>query len=148
VADLEGLPLALRVAGRLLEAEASMGWGGVQGLLAELSASSKLLAEVAPDDRYDPRTGTIPTVSLLLKKSTDRLDSDERDRFTYLGAFAPKPATFDLDAMRDVWRTDIEDAKSTARKLADRGLLEPLIGTGRFQMHAVLVLHAQSLLTE
>ncbi|PYJ68745.1 MAG: hypothetical protein DME76_11320 [Verrucomicrobia bacterium] len=148
VSDLEGLPLAIRVAARLLEAEAQMGWG-VQDLLAELSASSKLLAETAPDDRLDPRTGTIPTVSLLLKQSTDRLDEATRDRYAYLGAFAPKPATFDLDAMQAVWLADdLEDAKTTARNLADRGLLEPIIGTGRFQMHAVLVLHAKSLLEE
>ena len=86
---------------------------------------------------------------MLLKQSTDRLDEATRDRYAYLGAFAPKPATFDLDAMQAVWLADdLKDAKTTARNLADRGLLEPIIGTGRFQMHAVLVLHAKSLLEE
>ena len=144
VNDLEGLPLALRVAGRLLEAEVSMGWG-VKDLLGELAAG-KLLGETAPDDRLDPLTGTIPTVSILLRQSTDRLDEETLDRFAYLGAFAPKPATFDLEAMQAVWLVD--DARPTARKLADRGLLEPIIGTGRFQMHAVLAMHAKSLLRE
>jgi hypothetical protein len=84
----------------------------------------------------------------LLERSTDRLDAQTRNRFAYLGAFAPKPATFDLNAMHFVWRaTDIEDAKETARKLADRGLLEP-IGAGRFQMHALLVLHARSIVAK
>jgi hypothetical protein len=148
VIDLEGLPLALRVAGRLLDAEVRFGWSSIQGLLAELSASSKLLSAIAPEDRYDPRTCTTPTVSLLLERSTDRLDAQTRNRFAYLGAFAPKPATFDLNAMHFVWRaTDIEDAKETARKLADRGLLEP-IGAGRFQMHALLVLHARSIVAK
>jgi hypothetical protein len=148
VGDLEGLPLAIRVAGRLLEAEARVGWG-VDTLLKDLSASSALLGQKAPDDRFDPRTGTIPTVSVLLTQSTDRLDEATRDRFAFLGAFAPKPATFDLAAMQAVWEAaDAEDAKTTARTLADRGLLEPIVGTGRFQMHAVLVLHAKSLLAD
>jgi len=147
VNDLEGLPLAIRVSARLLETEAGLGWG-VSDLLAELAAGPKLLAETAPDDRLDPRTGTIPTVSVVLKQSTDRLDNTTRDRYAYLGAFAPKPATFDLEAMQAVWLAEsMEDTKTTVRTLADRGLLEPIIGAGRFQMHAVLVLHAKSLLS-
>ena len=147
VADLEGLPLALQVAGRLLHAEAQFDWGGIQNLLAELTAKSKLLSAIAPEDRYDRRTGITPTVSLLLERSTDRLDPQMRNRFADLGAFASKPATFDLKAMHSVWQaTDIDDAKETARKLADRGLLEPT-GVGRFQMHALLVLHARSMMT-
>jgi hypothetical protein len=46
--------------------------------------------------------------------------------------------------MQAVW--EVGDARPTARTLTDRGLLEPLIGTGRFQMHALLVKHAASLL--
>jgi hypothetical protein len=148
VIDLEGLPLAIRVSARLLEAEAGLGWG-VAKLAKELASGKTLLRAVAPDDRLDPKTGTIPTVSLLFKLSTDRLDAATRERYAYLGVFAPKPATFDLEAMQAVWEAaDIEDAKSTVRILADRGLLEPIIGAGRFQMHAVLVLHAKSLLTD
>jgi NB-ARC domain/Domain of unknown function (DUF4062) len=140
---LEGLPLAIRVAARLFEAEAGRGLG-VADLLGELSEEGKLLEEVAPDDRYDPVSQTIPTVSLILRKSTDRLDEETRRCFSYLGPVAPKPATFDLNALRAFWQVD--DARPTARKLADRGLLEPILGTGRFQMHALLVMHARSLL--
>jgi hypothetical protein len=42
---------------------------------------------------------------------------------------------------------DVPDPKPIARILVDRGLLEPLSG-GRFQVHALLVLHAHSLLDE
>jgi hypothetical protein len=144
--ELEGLPLAIRVAGRLLEAEARMGWG-ILNLLEEFAGLQRMLGETAPDDRFDQATGTVPTVSHLLKQSTDRLDSVTRDRYALLGAFAPKPATFDLDAMQAVWEAgDPLDARATARTLADRGLLEPIIGTGRFQVHALLVAHARSLL--
>jgi hypothetical protein len=115
--------------------------------MSELGSSTRLLQQAAPDDRLDPRTGTIPTFSVVLKQSTARLDEETRERFAYLGAFAPKPATFDMEAMQAVWVSpDLDNTRATVRTLADRGLLEPIIGTGRFQMHAVLVLHAQSLL--
>jgi hypothetical protein len=80
----------------------------------------------------------------LLQKSTDHLDSHTRECLAYLGAFAPKPATFDLADMKEVW--EVDDPAPTARILIDRGLLEP-VGSGRFQMHALLVTHARSLLT-
>lgn len=72
------------------------------------------------------------------------LDPYTRDCFAYLGVFASKPATFDLDAMSSVWQT--EDPRPVVRELADHGLLEPA-GDGRFQMHALLVQHARSLLS-
>jgi NB-ARC domain len=144
VRDLEFLPLALQVAGHMLNAEARKGWS-VTTLLSELRSGAKLLSEKAPADRIDLEKQTIPTVAVLLKKSTERLDDETRDCFAYLGAFAPKPATFDVAAMRHVW--GVEDAKPIADTLMDRGLLEP-VGNGRFQMHALLVALAKSLLTE
>ena len=86
---------------------------------------------------------TTPTIAALLRRSTDLLDEETRRRFAYLGLFVPKPATFDLDAMAAAW--DVSDPKPVTRILVDRGLLEPVSG-GRFQMHALLVLHAQSIL--
>jgi|GEM_PF-1287028 len=143
VQELEGLPLALQVAGHLLDSEASMDWG-VEDLLAELRDGTKLMETEAPADRADLAKETIPTVAVLFQKSTDRLDARTRDCFAYLGAFAPKPATFDLEAAKAVW--EVANPKPIMRKLVDRGLLEP-VGSGRFQMHALLVMHACSLLT-
>ncbi|MCC7163528.1 MAG: hypothetical protein IT331_13615 [Anaerolineae bacterium] len=145
VNELEGLPLAIQVAGHLLNVEASYGFG-VSDLIRELREGAKLLAAKAPADRTDLVNETTPTVAVLLQRSTDHLDSLTRDCFAYLGAFAPKPATFDLAAMKAVWQ--IEDPKPIARTLVDRGLLEPVPTIGRFQMHALLVMHAKSLLTE
>lgn len=143
VHDLEGLPLAIQVAGRLLSVEVGMGWG-VADLLRELHEGAKLLAAKAPADRADLVKQTTPTVAALLQKSSDRLDDDQRLHFAFLGAFAPKPATFDLEAMAAVWETT--DPRPTARVLVGRGLLEP-VGE-RFQMHALLVMHARSLLDD
>jgi hypothetical protein len=143
VRELEGLPLAIQVAGHLLNVEASYGFD-VSQLLVELRDGAKVIEAKAPADRSDLANETTPTVAALLQKSTERLDPLTRDCFAYLGAFAPKPATFDLEAMKDVW--EIDDPKPIARQLVDRGLLEPV--GGRFQMHALLVSHARSLFTK
>jgi hypothetical protein len=120
-----------------------MGWG-VTELLKDLREGARLIEAKAPADMMDYESETIPTVAALLKKSTDRLDDQTRDCFAYLGPFAPKPATFDLNAMKAVWM--VEDPRPISRTLVERGLLEP-VGS-RFQMHALLVAHARSLLTD
>ncbi|MBK8022661.1 MAG: hypothetical protein IPK19_14820 [Chloroflexi bacterium] len=142
VSDLEGLPLAIHVAGRLLHSEARLGWG-VGDLLAELRQGASLLQAHPPSGMIGVERELSPTVAALLKRSTDSLDAETRQRFAFLGLFVPKPATFDLAAMSVVWDTD--DVRPIARKLVDRGLMEPISG-GRFQMHALLALHARSLL--
>jgi hypothetical protein len=142
VRELEGLPLAIQVAGHLLNVEAAYGFG-VSQLLGELQTGARLLEAKAPADRADLANQTTPTVAALLQQSTQRLDPEIRERFAFLGAFAPKPATFDLRAMKAVWQVD--DPKPTVRILVDRGLLEWVEKTDRYQMHALLVLHATSL---
>jgi DNA-binding SARP family transcriptional activator len=141
VRDLEGLPLALQVAGRLLHSEARLGWS-ITDLLLELRAGARLLQARAPSD-LGVHAETSPTIAALLRRSTDALDPATRQRFALLSLFVPKPATFDLDAMAAAW--DVADARETARLLVSRGLLEPIAG-GRFQVHALLVVHARALL--
>jgi hypothetical protein len=142
IRSLEGLPLAIQVAGRLLENEARLGWG-VRELLNELREGGNLLEATAPGDMVGRSKVAMPTIAALLQRSTDALDETTRQRFALLSVFAPKPATFDLAAMAVAW--EVSDPKPSARILVNRGLLEPLSG-GRFQMHALLVLHAQTLL--
>lgn len=143
VRDIECLPLALHVAGRLLNIESKLGWS-VTELLKELRDGAGLIQAKAPADRMDLETQTIPTVATLLRRSTDRLDDYTKNCFAFLGPFAPKPATFALHALQAVWQVD--DPKPVVRTLVDRGLLEPV--GGRFQMHALLVQHARTLLSE
>ena len=143
VQDLEGLPLAIQVAGRLLNEEHGLGWS-VAELITELREGAKLLAATAPADRADIVNQTTPTVAALLKKSTDTLSEETQIHFAFLGVFAPKPATFDLAAMTAVWLAD--DPKPSVRILVNRGLLEP-VGE-RYQMHALLVAHAKSILID
>lgn len=141
VRDIEFLPLALHVAGRLLKAEAKLGLSVVD-LITGIREGAKLLPEPSPLDRAEG--ATIPTVAALLQRSTNNLDEQTRDCFAFLGVFAPKPATFDLAAMRAVW--ELDDPRPIVRTLVGHGLLER-VGAGRFQMHALLVQHARSLLT-
>jgi NB-ARC domain-containing protein len=144
VKELEGLPLALQVAGRLLHTEANSGFG-VTELIDALRAGAKLLAAAAPADRTDLVTQTTPTIAALLQKSVDRLDESTKEYYAYLGVFAPQPATFGVDAMKFVWEMD--DPKPTIRTLVDRGLLEYVPELDRYWMHALLVMLAKTLLT-
>jgi DNA-binding SARP family transcriptional activator len=144
IRDLEALPLAIQVAGRLLHAETRLGWD-VKSLLQELRSGGVILESNVPNDLVKLDHETSPTVAALLQRSTDALDEELRKRFAILGVFAPKPATFALGAMAAAW--DIPDPKPYARILVNRGLLEPIHG-GRFQIHALLVSHARALLEE
>jgi hypothetical protein len=71
VQSLEGLPLAIKVAGRLLQAEIGYGWG-IADLLTEIQDGVRLLESQVPIDRFDVANQTLPTVSILLRRSTDR----------------------------------------------------------------------------
>jgi NB-ARC domain len=71
-AKLGRLPLALGVAGRLLEEEATLGLG-VGALLAELEQGERLLAATVPPDLSGLVEATTPTVAALLERSTDVL---------------------------------------------------------------------------
>ncbi|WP_405593536.1 NB-ARC domain-containing protein [Streptomyces sp. NBC_01092] len=143
VRELEGLPLALRVAARLLASEQRNGWG-ITELIHELREGAALLAAQAPADRADLANGTTPTIEALFARSTDLLPPPARMRFAALGAFAQRPATFDLSAVAAVW--DVPDARPDVRLLISRGLLEPVANL-RFQLHGLLAVHARTLLS-
>jgi hypothetical protein len=145
VRELEGLPLALQVAGRMLNTEANYGFSVIE-LIDDLRDGAKLLEASAPADRADLVNETTPTIAALLQKSLDRLDDTTRDCYAYLGVFAPKPATFDLEAMKFVWQ--VEDPKPIVKTLVDRGLLEYVKELNRYQMHALLVMLAKTMLIE
>lgn len=140
VVELEGLPLALRIAAVLLERDAVLGVP-LDGVVRALIDTEMLLAEQAPADRYDLSTGSVPTVGSIVALSIESLQPEDQLRFAYLAAVAPKPATFGLDALRTLWDTD--EPLPTVRTLVARGLLEPVTATGRLQVHSVLVAEAR-----
>lgn len=147
---IEKLPLALQVAGRLLRIEIDRGLN-VEKLLLELQEGSKLLEAELPIGLVSE---TRPTVALLLKKSTDYLDTDQRHYFSLLGGFAPKPALFNLPFLNEVWKREPPKGKEAKDinvekilgNLVDRGLLE--YNDLYYSMHALLVLLAESMLDQ
>ena len=146
VQELDGLPLAIRVAGGLLAAESYRGLD-VPGLLEELREGKRLLEEQAPPSYVQADEQEVPvTVTALLRRSTERLRPLYRKRFAMLGVFPPRPISFDVQVAQDVWDMR-SDPRMTLRALTDRGLIEPA-GNGRFQMHSLLSTFAVSLIED
>lgn len=123
VTDLEGLPLAIHVAGHLLNSEHTLGLG-ITDLIADLRSGGEILASKPPANMVGLVGETTPTVAALFRKSTDLLQPTDQKCFARLGAFASKPVTLDLRALAHVW--NVKDPKLIARLLADRGLIEPV----------------------
>lgn len=141
--SVEFLPLALQVAGRLLRIEYNR-TGDVRKLFGRLRSEphQALMDAEVPADVYGLVGEKAQTVQALLKLTTDLLDESTRDRFAYLGAIAEKPAIVSTSYLAQLWETD--NAVPTIATLLDFGLIER-VKTDRFQIHAVLKAHAQSL---
>lgn len=137
---LEGSPLGLQVAGRLLREEARRGFGVLE-LLASLRDGPALLEAPAPADRADLASETTPTVAAVLQTSIEHLDAQARQCFARLGALAPEPATFDLPALQHLWQ--LPEPRPILRRLIDRGILEYVETRGRYWMHALFVMLAR-----
>lgn len=141
IKTLEGLPLALRVAGSLLEKEQTLGLD-VEKLIHDLNDTYLLFKQTAPTSYFNEQTGQTPSIALLFQRSVETLQPTDQEAFADLGVFASKPATFDLKAVAYV--CELDDPIPTIRQLVDHGLLEPL-GNARFQMHYTLSMYAKSL---
>lgn len=137
---LEGLPLALRVAGALVERDFILGLD-VRRLVSSLTTTHELVKHEA--HHIDEATGRTPTISMLFKLSVQTLQPANQRAFACMGAFAPKPGTFDLKAVEFI--CELDDPGMAVRALVGRGLLEPL-ERGRLQMHSTLSFYAEYLL--
>ena len=147
VRELEGLPLAIHVAGRMLRSRAHR-HGNVRELIDNLKAdSSKLLTQDAPPDMADLLSQTKPTVAALLKRSTDSLSAEMRDRFADLGCVPVKPVTFGLKIIGNTWDLPEDDTRRVLDEFVDLGLVEPA-QDDRYQIHSLLLAHARTLWNE
>jgi hypothetical protein len=142
IRKLEGLPLALQVAGRLLQAEFSTGYS-VNDLIQEISSTKRILNEQAPADQENLSNATTPTIAALLYRSLEHLDEATRNKYALLGAIASSPAKFDQNIIASIWQT--HNPRPMIKTLVDRGLLEYSPKSQLFQMHSLLVMLAQSL---
>ena len=143
VQDLEYLPLAINVAGRLLRREMKAGLD-VISLIEELRTEGEQLLKAAPpvDMMELIQEANSPTVAAWLKRSTKMMDEDTRQCFISLGYIAPKPATFGSDVLSLIWQD--KDVDSVIRCLFDLGLIQTT-NDQQYQMHALLVTLARSM---
>ena len=142
IEKLEGLPLALRIAGMLLQTEFNSGFD-VKKLIEEICSSRRILMEATPDDPYTLSGSTTPTVENLLYRSLDSLDQETIRCFALLGVLAPAPASFRKSQIETIWQCS--DAETKIKNLIGRGLLEYNSEQQTYQMHSLLVMLAQSL---
>ena len=144
VSELEGLPLALKVAAGMLENRMRR-YLPVDDMIDQIREDFAVLDAKAPSDRFDPATGTTPTVDFVFKQSTKMLDEEARISLASLSIMAPKPATFSLEEMAAIWETT--KPVIVASRLIDWGLLEPTENR-RYQIHAVVLMHAKRIARE
>lgn len=126
-----GLPLGLSlIAGRLLVEQGQARW--VREAISELQeVGARLRLE------GDERPGTLQAI---VEMSVTALDPGVREGFAKLGAFAPKPAGFEREAVLAVWEVEEQDEKEAdgwLKQLVLRALLETA-GEDRFTLHQVL----------
>ena len=136
----DGLPLALKLAGKALAADP--GWG-LEGLLAALKTREGRLALKSDEAHAGLPDGVPHSVGAIFGLSIDRLEPETRARFALLGAMAPRPATFDLPAAAALWGVGEPEAQAALRTLWDHGLVE--VDAGRVQIHATLADYAAGL---
>ena len=143
---LDGLPLALTLAGQMLAAEWEAGLG-VAGALSELKDREARLKLAGAEKRAGLAT-TEPSLRAILAMSYDRLPDEATKRaFRLLGVFGGKPLTFSVEAAAAVWGLELRPAQKTMVALVGRALVEP-VESGRYTLHTTLADFAESLLEE
>lgn len=143
---MEGLPLAIRAAASRIREDFKMGPAVVSKLIETLLQSyyEVIQNQPADTDRFDEVTGMSPTIRMLLDSSVQRLSVDMQNCYAMMGAFAPKPYVFDLDALQFVWEAYSQQPVNVLRELIAYGFIEP-VDSEEFWMHSIFVGHAKTL---
>ena len=136
IAFCAGLPLAVELAAGLARKPADL-----PRVVRRLEKGRVLdgLKRLKGETRQD-------SVLVAFSLSYDGLPDDaSRLRFRWLGAFAPPPADFPLDAAAALWELDDRDAASeTMDCLVERALVEE--AGGAFRLHGLVAEYASALL--
>lgn len=146
---VEGLPLAIVVAGKLLQREQSHG-EDIMKLLSSIRDDARtLLSESAPVNMTDLLEQTTPDVAAVLRRSTEGLDGLHKWYFAILAGLPPSPAPLSSRViLAGNWKVSPEEAKRIAKYFVDRGLLERS-KNGYYKIHPLmhaLALHEWDLL--
>jgi transcriptional regulator with XRE-family HTH domain len=143
VRDLQGIPLAIQVAGRLLNREAVAGLD-VTEVFDKLHDQASLLEKEVPIDVASLGDQSSATIGDVLRR-TDRLDAESRGRLILLAESGSAPSTFGLRDLAHIW--NVTDPKPTARILTGYGLLQPS-RSGDFELNTLVSACAKSLLAK
>ncbi|HEX8221270.1 MAG TPA: NB-ARC domain-containing protein [Chloroflexia bacterium] len=139
--QLERLPLALKLAGRLLAVE-SYNRTRVQQVLHDLVEQRKARLKLLQDEgRLGLDEENPVSLQAILGISVERLTSVEQDRFAMLAVFGSEPLTWDINAAASVWECTVDEARKTTGVLVNRGLIECSssdCSTDDYVMHALL----------
>ncbi|WP_280910240.1 NB-ARC domain-containing protein [Streptomyces sp. SAI-208] len=142
-ARVEHLPLALTLAGRLLDAESDVP-GRMARLLAELTDQRAARLSMPQDEGRLGLCSRTVSLEAILALSVDRLDAIDRERFAALAVLGGDPLTWDLPTAAAVWACALPAAEETVAHLIQRGIVEPR--GDDYWMHAVLADYAAELL--
>jgi hypothetical protein len=144
---LECLPLAIKLAGRMLAIEADVP-ARMRKMLEGLIEHSEYRLELEQPER-DIRIDEDSPVSLqaILGVSVNRLNQRDKERFAMLSVFGGEPLTWEINATTSIWECSISEAEDTTAQLIQRGLVEPR-PEGRYWMHALLADYAEKLRVE
>lgn len=142
VETLEGLPLAIRVAGHLLRKEREYGLS-VPNLIQQLKNGKKILESKPPTEMQLLTTESTTTVAALLRRSTESLTPVARQCFAVLAYLPPKPETLTMDDLKGCWAVD--NPENVLRELLDLGLIENSQEKERYQVHYLMTLLASTI---
>jgi tetratricopeptide (TPR) repeat protein len=143
---LDGLPLALKLAGQMLAAKWEAG-RGVATALSQLKDREARLKLAGTEKRLGLAT-TKHSLRAILAMSYESLPEEATKRaFRLLGVFGGKPITFSFEAAAAVWGMEFLAADDVITSLVGRALVEP-VESGRYTLHTTLADFAESLLEE
>ncbi len=138
-AALEYLPLAVKVAGRLLQVRAELDNAfGLDELFTELNSRRRLLEEAPPGDVPLPAASISQTVAALFVTSIKQLTGAMRQRFLDLAVLAPAPAIFSRDHASITMVVRGGELTRTLTAFYNNGLVEPL-SDSQYWIHSMLV---------
>ena len=145
VRTLEGLPLAIRVAGYLLREQHDYGLA-VPDFIHDLNEGKHLLESEPPGELQLISSETSATVAVLLKKSTDYLTEHAKLCFSLFAHFPSKPVKFKYNDLKEMYeeRLKINNPDLIIKEFLNLGLIEPFTKNGTSSIHYLLVLLAKT----
>jgi len=139
-AKLDGLPLALTLAGRLLAIEAYVP-ERVQRVLDNLiDRHEARLSLLQIEGRLGLSSDSPVTLQAILGLSVELLTETDQRRFAMLSVFGGEPLTWSLQIATRFWGCAQQEAEVTVSRFIQHGLVERRVG--RYWTHALLADYA------